>query len=95
MVLPGPRWMEARRLEVDARIKRPRMVSARELIGKRIIGFSPNPFPDGRGTTAHNPHLYLDDGSVLIFVTEETDLGVYGVFMSRATSPDTQRTRRQ
>lgn len=60
-----------------------RMVSAREIVGKRIVAFDPGPFDDGRGQTAHNPRIVLDDGSVLFVTVKETDTGDYGVFMGR------------
>lgn len=64
-----------------------RSVSARELIGKRIIGFDPGTSVAGSGVskrTMHDPRIYLDDGSVLLFVTEEhPEDGEYGVFAFR------------
>lgn len=61
-----------------------RMPSARELIGRKIVGFDANPFDDGRGSKAHDPHIWLDDGSRLRFVVEELDSGGdYGVFVAR------------
>jgi hypothetical protein len=60
------------------------MVSARQLIGRTIVGFEPNPF-DGRAHAheekrlAHDPVIKLDDGSDLLFITEETESGAYGV----------------
>lgn len=56
-----------------------RQPSARELIGKRIVGFTTDPKPDGRGGTCHDPAIRLDDGTSLRFYVEETDLGEYGV----------------
>lgn len=61
-----------------------RMVSAREIVGKRIIGFKPNPRADGRGGTTHSPVIVLDDGSMLIFQAIECEAGYdHGVFMRR------------
>ena len=61
-----------------------RMVSARQIVGRRIIGFDPKPFSDGRGfATCHDPEIVLDDGSVLVFVTEETGKGSYGTWIGR------------
>jgi hypothetical protein len=59
------------------------MVSARRLIGRRIVGFEPNPTPDGpRRSVVHSPVIVLDDGSRLTFVVEETDEGGdYGVLI--------------
>lgn len=66
-----------------------RMVSARQLIGRKIVGFDPCPFDDGRGGRAHEPTIYLDDGSRLKFVTEETDIGEYGVFVMKVAKEPT------
>jgi hypothetical protein len=63
-----------------------RMVSARQLAGRRIVGFRPNPF-DAEDTPhsrwAHDPTILLDDGSALYFVVEETEFGEYGVFVGK------------
>jgi hypothetical protein len=56
-----------------------RMPSAKSLVGRKIVSFEPNPFPDGRGGTAHAPVLFLDDGTILRFVVKETDVGDYGI----------------
>ena len=60
-----------------------KMVSARQLVGRKIIAFDPGTFDDGRGRVAHNPSITLDDGSNLYFVTEETEVGEYGVFIGK------------
>ena len=60
-----------------------RMPQERELVGRKIVGFKANPFADGRGGLAHDPALVLDDGSILRFVVEETDVHEYGVFVRR------------
>lgn len=64
-----------------------RMVSARQLIGRKIVGFNAHPFPDGRphgsGTVAHDPEIMLDDGTRLYFVVEETEVGMYGIFIGK------------
>lgn len=59
-----------------------RMVSARELIGKKIVGFTPNSAKDRLGRIYHEPTIALDDGSVLYFLAEETE-DEYGVFIGR------------
>lgn len=58
-----------------------KMPSARSLVGRRIVAFDPGPFNDGRGGTAHNPSITLDNGVVLRFMTEETECGEYGTFI--------------
>lgn len=67
-----------------------RMVAAREIVGRRIVAFRPNPSADGkigmggRAAIVHYPEIELDDGSVLYFVTEEVDEGAdYGTFIGR------------
>ena len=71
------------------------MVSARLLVGRRIVGFEPRPFPNGRGGVAHSPRMILDDGSTLVFDVESTQVpggsglydqaypGEYGIFIQR------------
>ena len=59
------------------------MVSARRLVGRTIVAFYPCPFPDGRGGVAHEPTIWLDDGSRLYFITEETDVGDYGTYIGK------------
>lgn len=51
----------------------------KSLIGRTITDVQMNPFPDGHGGTAHDPRITLDDGRELMFVTQETDTGDYGV----------------
>lgn len=55
------------------------LATSRLLEGRRIVGFEANRFPDGRGGTAHRPVIVLDNGARLTFVTEETEIGDYGV----------------
>ncbi len=50
----------------------------RDLIGRRIIGVEWRPFPDGKGRTATNPALILDNGRRVYFTTQETEIGEYG-----------------
>jgi len=68
------------------------MVSARLLVGRRIVGFEPRPFPNGRGGVAHSPRMILDDGSTLVFAAEAAEPyhvkgqsygGEYGIFIQR------------
>jgi hypothetical protein len=58
------------------------MVSKRQLVGRRIVDFHPGVFDDGRGGTAHEPRITLDDGSQLYFIVEETE-GEYGIFIGK------------
>lgn len=45
------------------------------LVGRRIVGISYNPFKDAKGTTFTRPVIYLDDGSSLHLLPEETQGG--------------------
>ena len=59
-------------------------VNPRHLIGKKIVAVDMQPFDDGKGGTAHDPVITLDDGSRLCFITEEIDSGdCYGVDIVR------------
>lgn len=49
------------------------------LLGRRIVRVGLRSFSDGRGSLAHNPVLYLDNGSCVTFSVEETEHGYYGV----------------
>jgi hypothetical protein len=62
---------------------RPRMVSAREIVGKRIVRFDPGAKVDKDGRAYHDPTIHLDDGSYLYCVAEETPHLEYGIFMGR------------
>jgi len=57
--------------------------------GKTIKSVDMNPFPDGRGGTAHGPVITFEDGSRISFYTEETDTGEYGtsIVYTPAKSP--------
>lgn len=59
------------------------MVSAREIVGKRIVRFDPGAKVDKDGRAYHDPTIHLDDGSFLYCVTEETTDMEYGTFMGR------------
>lgn len=61
------------------------MVSRRQLVGRRIVGFEPHPSKDGpHGSTVHDPVIYLDDGSQLRFIAEELEEGGnYGVLIRK------------
>jgi hypothetical protein len=54
----------------------------RHLVGRRIMAVDFRPFDDGRGGTAHNPVLTLDNGRRVTFTTEETEVGEYGTLIS-------------
>lgn len=62
------------------------MVTARKshLVGRTITAVEFRPFnatPDGKGGTAHNPRITLDNGRELFFLTEETEVGEYGTMI--------------
>ena len=60
-----------------------RMVSAREIVGKRIVRFTYDvDLVKDRGTIHSNVQIHLDDGSFLYFRTEETD-DEYGTYVGR------------
>lgn len=59
----------------------------KHLIGRTIVDVDFRPFPDGQGRTAHNPILTLDNGRKVWFVTEETDVGEYGVTVCISAAP--------
>ncbi len=54
------------------------MIQKNSVVGRTIVGFDPGPFDDGRGGTAHDPVLMLDNGVRLAFVVMETESD-YGV----------------
>ena len=72
-----------------------RMVSARELVGRRIVAFDPGLSHEAHGGTAtHSPTITLDDGSELYFIAEEQDeTGEYGTFIGRR--PPTRKVWRE
>lgn len=51
----------------------------RALIGRRIVAVHLRPFSDGRGGTAYDPVLVLDDGSRVSFDAQPTEDGDYGI----------------
>lgn len=65
----------------------PRMVSAREIVGRRITGFRYDAHPGAQasgGTLHTGVCIDLDDGSYLLFDTEESENGdAYGTFVWR------------
>jgi len=62
---------------MNARAKRKR------LVGRTIVDAQPCAFRSGRhGEWAHDWHLTLDDGTVVRFVAEETEVGEYGIDLS-------------
>lgn len=65
-----------------------RMVSAREIVGKKIVRFDPGlaGISSNSGRPLHSePRIYLDDGSFLYFMTEEPgeEGDMYGTFIGR------------
>jgi hypothetical protein len=50
-----------------------------ELIGRKIVDVDWRPFDDGMGGKATNPILILDNGRHIYFLTQETEIGEYGV----------------
>lgn len=58
-----------------------KVTRAGELVGRMIVGVKLHPFPDGRGGTAYDPVLMLDDGRDLSFVVNETEFPKYGIAM--------------
>jgi hypothetical protein len=63
------------------------MVSAREIVGKRITGIRYKVEPRGSssgGPLHYDVEIVLDDGSVLVFVTEESASGdTYGIWVGK------------
>ncbi len=55
------------------------MVKAKDLVGRRVVALTPNPFDDGRGGVSYDPQIELDNGAILTFTVDETDTGDYGV----------------
>jgi len=51
----------------------------KRLIGRRIVAVDLYPFADGRGGTATQPVLHLDNGRRVWFTVQETEVGEYGV----------------
>lgn len=56
------------------------IATARLLVGRKIVAVDLQPFDDDRGGIAHNPRITLDNGAVIFFVAEETDVGDYGIW---------------
>src|SRR5262245_5840002 len=53
---------------------------AKQLLkGKKIVNVEMNAFRDGRGGWATRPVITFEDGSFILFVTQETETGDYGV----------------
>lgn len=53
--------------------------SRRWVIGRRIVDVQMRPFNDGKGGVAHDPVFVLDNGARVRFLTQETEVGEYGV----------------
>jgi hypothetical protein len=51
----------------------------KDLIGRKIVAVNLRSFPDGKGGTATDPLLTLDNGRRIWFVVDETEVGEYGV----------------
>jgi len=67
-------------------------VQTRLLLGRTIVGVDMRSWvdhaPGGRRRTFHDPHLTLDDGSVLRFLVREPDGGSeYGIELIRDPPP--------
>ena len=58
------------------------------LVGRRIVRVRLNPFADGRGGWAYQPAIYLDNGTVVSFMTDETEIGEYGTQLLYATKEE-------
>ncbi len=71
--------------------KPPVMVSARQIVGRKIVDFRPGSGRvgnvNGRNrVTMHSPIIVLDDGTELYFVVEEAPDGSdYGIFIGATT----------
>ncbi len=64
------------------------MVSKRQLVGLTIVDFKPGAFrkeeySQRSRAVAHEPTIYLSDGSALVFSTEETGIGEYGTHITK------------
>jgi hypothetical protein len=64
----------------------------KHLVGRTIVDVDPGPFSNGKGGTAHDPTLTLDDGRKVFFVVEETEVGKYGISLCISTRPNRRRT---
>jgi hypothetical protein len=54
--------------------------SAKKLLtGRTIVEVELQPFKDGKGGTAHNPILTLDNGAEISFIAQPTENGRLGV----------------
>lgn len=49
------------------------------VIGHRIVKVLLNRFADGIGGYSYDPVFYLDNGAYIHFVTDETEVGEYGI----------------
>ncbi len=59
---------------------REQLATARALKGRRIVSVKLHPFDPSNGQeAATDPVIMLDDGSILRFSVQETDVGEYGV----------------
>ena len=73
--------------------------TARTMVGRTIVRVQLRPFnPETAGQRdgdpyATNPLVYLDDGSVLAFYTQETEIGEYGIGIWRKTAKPKRKPR--
>ena len=51
----------------------------KSIIGHKIKAIDLRPFDNGEGKLAYDPIITLDNGLTLHFVTQETQVGEYGV----------------
>lgn len=69
------------------------LATARLLVGRAIVAVELRPFTDGRGGTAYDPVITLDNGARLTFSVAETAVGVYGVDPNYHAARRTPRRR--
>jgi hypothetical protein len=67
---------------MNAKERRTARAVARSLVGRTIAAVDLNEHDDGRGGTATDPRITLDDGSFLTFSVQETE-GDYGIEVTR------------
>ena len=69
--------------KLQKKARDPREVKPKEIVGKTIEAIEFIRFKDGRGGWATEPVIVLSDGSALDFHVQETDVGQYGIVVSR------------
>lgn len=68
------------------------------IIGRTIVGVDMRRFSTGRtsyGTVAHDPVITFDNGAVIYFTTEETEIGEYGTAITYVPPPPKKRRKRK